>query len=199
MKPGFRWNLGLIICLLLLVTNDTRSVSSVPEKRKKKWKFWSYKSFFQCCLFLFPKNKVKSHLQAPKNLPFLFLQPQASCSDSSAKASSLLPLWPACPCGPLCPACWLPHPPHSFPTPAKADSLGSSAWVNFLVLPVQPGDIPPRVTTVHFSEAHFADAGQTQNWISKDALSCKASLPLYVLITKGVVVIVQWGNPAGLL
>lgn len=42
----------------------------------------------------------------------------------------------------------------------RADSLGCSAWINLLVFPVQPGDIPSRVASVHLSETTLHMLGE---------------------------------------
>ena len=108
-----------------------------------------------------------SPLQTPKKLPVSFLQPGPSRSDSSVKASSLAPRvlhtavgHCALPAGHVaCPL--LAHSP-------RVNSLRCSAWINLLVFPVQPGDIPPRVTPVHVSEATLHMLGKhSQNWVSR--------------------------------
>ena len=117
-----------------------------------------------------------------------------SCSDSSAKDSSLLPLCPACPCVPLCSTCWPPHLPHS--------SQGLLSWV--LCLDQPSGSLcearrhSPKGDTctlqwsplcrcwVNTCRAEF----QRMHVVTKDLFH------LCVLITKGVVVTLQWRNPA---
>ena len=126
-----------------------------------------------------------SPLEALKKLPVAFLQPLPSRSDSSVEASSVVPPCPAHPCGPLCPACWPRRLPPSLPTPPGL-TLGCSAWINLLVFPVQPGDIPSRVASVHLSETTLHMLGEhLQSWVSKDAHGPRVSLPFLCHNYKG--------------
>ena len=98
----------------------------------------------------------------------------------SGTSVSCTPLWPTVPCLlAASPAPFLAHSP-------RADSLGCSAWINLLVFPVQPGDIPSRVASVHLSETTLHMLGEhSQNWVSKDAHGPRVSLPFLCNNYKG--------------